>query len=251
MRSPELDLEVYQGPFDLLLSLIMREEVDLLEVPLVDVITAYLADMEAAGVIGYWDDMTEFLLLMSLLVEVKSRMLLPDSSLLFEEEELTPEEARDQLLERLFVYSQFKAAAEHLLDLARASGSSMLRVSRDPAKIVLPPLEDVAGTGDAHELREGLARVLAQKGDPDASHLAETKVELRKQISKVKRLLSGRQSFSFNEVFGAEQPLVQALSLFALLDMLSRGEIKVQQPRVFGDIVVKSGLNGNRGRGSE
>ena len=53
----------------------MREEVDLLEVPLVEVITAYLDDMDAVGAAGYWDEMTEFLLLMSLLVEVKSRLL--------------------------------------------------------------------------------------------------------------------------------------------------------------------------------
>ena len=131
VRSPELDLEVYQGPFDLLLSLIMKEEVDLLEVPLVEVITAYLEDMEAAGVAGYWDDMTEFLLLMSLLVEVKSRLLLPgaDTEL---EEEITPEEAREQLLARLFAYSKFKAAAERLSELGEESSAWIIRSPLGP-----------------------------------------------------------------------------------------------------------------------
>lgn len=218
----------------------MREEVDLLEVPLVDVITAYLEDMEAAGVIGYWDDMTEFLLLMSLLVEIKSRMLLPEAFLPFEEEELTPEQARDQLLERLFVYSQFKAAAEHMRDLGEASGASVMRRPLGEAKRLLPPIEQILGSGSVTELKESLERVLRDRSDPDTSHLVQTKIELRRQITLIKDLLDAERSFSFNKVFGAEEPLVQALSVFALLDMLSRGEITVQQRRVFGDILVKT-----------
>ncbi len=228
----------------------MREEVDLLEVPLVEVITAYLEDMEAAGVIGYWDDMTEFLLLMSLLIEIKSRMLLPEAFLPFEEEELTPEQARDQLLERLFVYSQFKAAALHIRERGEASSASMMRGALGQARMMLPSVQDIAGTGDPAELRDSLQRVLSNHSPPDTSHLAETKVELRRQISLIKGLLSSEGGFSFNKVFGAEQPLVQALSVFALLDMLSRGEIKVQQARVFGDILVKSGNGTHSGEGA-
>ncbi len=222
-----------------MLSLIMREEVDLLEVPLVEVITAYLEDMESAGVIGYWDDMTEFLLLMSLLVEVKSRMLLPEAFLPFEEEELTPEQARDQLLERLFVYSQFKGAALRLRELGEESATSLLRGPVGNAKVVLPPEDKIAGDGDLAELHQSLCRVLAQRGDPDTSHLADTKIELRRQIELIKDLLVAQPSFSFNKQFGTEQPLVQALSVFALLDLLSRGVVRVHQAEVFGDILVK------------
>ncbi len=222
---------------------------DLLEVPLVEVITAYLADMESAGIIGYWDDMTEFLLLMSLLVEVKSRMLLPEAFLPFEEEELTPEQARDQLLERLFVYSQFKAAATRLREIGEYSAASVLRGAQGQAKVVLTPEEQIAGAGDVVELRDSLRRVLAQQGDPDTSHLAETKVELRRQIELIKELLGSQTSFSFNKVFGAEQPLVQALSLFALLDLLSRGAVRVSQTQVFGDILVKRSETRETARG--
>jgi segregation and condensation protein A len=219
----------------------MREEVDLLEVPLVEVITAYLADMESAGVIGYWDDMTEFLLLMSLLIEVKSRMLLPEAFLPFEEEELTPEEARDQLLERLYVYSQFKAAALRLRELGEVSSSSLTRGALGEARVLLPPEDDIAGSGDLAELRDSLGRVIAHKGDPDTSHLPDARIQLRNQIGMIKSLLVSQQSFSFNKVFGGEQSLLQALTVFALLDMLSRGEVRVHQAQVFGDILVKRG----------
>ncbi len=120
LRPLELDLEVYQGPFDLLLVADHEGGGRPAGSPAVEVISAYLEDMEAAGILGYWDDMTEFLLLMSLLVEVKSRLLLPDAFMMLEEE-LTPEEARDQLLARLFEYSKFKAARS--FSARRRSGS--------------------------------------------------------------------------------------------------------------------------------
>jgi segregation and condensation protein A len=216
----------------------MKEEVDLLEVPLLEVITAYLEDMESAGAVGYWDDMTEFLLLMSLLVEVKSRMLLPEAFVELEEE-LTPEEARDQLLARLFVYTQFKAAAARLRELGEANGQSLMRGALGEVKVKLPPLEEIVGSGDLCELRDCLVRVIAHKGDPDTSHIVQTKVELRRQIGVIRGILGKESRFSFNKVFGGEEPLVQALSLFALLDLLSRGEIRVRQAQAFGDIVVR------------
>jgi segregation and condensation protein A len=238
VRSPELDLEVYQGPFDLLLSLIMKEEVDLLEVPLVEIITAYLEEMEAAGAVGYWDDMTEFLLLMSLLVEVKSRMLLPGAFVELEEE-ITPEEAREQLLGRLFTYSKFKAAADRLRQLGDASSTWLLRQPAGQCKVILPPLEEIADSEGASTLKESLLRLCARKDEPDSSHIVQVKLELRRQIGLVRDLVSREGRFSFNESFGEDEPLVQALTVFALLDLLSRGEIRVQQRKIFGDIVVE------------
>jgi segregation and condensation protein A len=216
----------------------MKEEVDLLEVPLVEVITAYLEEMESAGVVEYWDDMTEFLLLMSLLVELKSRLLLPGSEAEFEEE-LTPDEAREQLIARLCVYSQFKAAATRLRELGEETSRSATRRPLGEAKVKLPPLEQIAGTGDIWDLRDSLQRVLAHKGEPDTSHIVKAKVEVRRQIGLIRGLLAEKQRFSFNQVFGSEEPLVQALTVFALLDLLSRGQVRVSQAITFGDIVVR------------
>jgi chromatin segregation and condensation protein Rec8/ScpA/Scc1 (kleisin family) len=103
---------------------------------------------------------------------------------------------------------------------------------------VLPALEDITGTADVMELHDCLVRLIASKRDPDTSHIAQVKVELRRQISIVRRILTRKGRFSFNSIFGGEQPLVQALSLFALLELVSRGEVRVSQSRPFGDIVV-------------
>ena len=222
-----------------MLSLVLREEVDLLEVPLFEVISAYLEEMEQAGVTEYWDEMTEFLLLMSLLVEVKSRLLLPGREAELEDE-LTPEEARDQLLARLFEYSKFKAAAAMLRESGETASTSTLRTPAGEARRRLASLEDVAGTEDAMTLRERLLRLLESKRPPDTSHIAQIKVELRRQVRIIRGILARHRRFSFNRTFGGQPPLVQALSLFALLDLLSRGEIRVTQHELFGDMLVSS-----------
>lgn len=215
----------------------LKEEIDLLEVPLLEVILAYLDDMEEAGASGYWDEMTEFLLLMSLLVEVKSRLLLPGSYAELEEE-LSPEQARDLLLERLFEYSKLRAASIRLGELAEAAARSVLRPAAAEHHRRLPPLEEIACTGNVAELRDHMARLLRARREPDSSHIVQIQLELRHQIKIIRDLLATQSRFSFEKVFGGEEPLVQGLSLFALLDLLARGEIRVAQGRPFGDIVV-------------
>lgn len=239
MRSLDLDLEVYQGPFDLLLSLVLKEEIDLLEVPLLEVILAYLEEMDQAGVSGYWDEMTEFLLLMSLLLEVKSRLLLPGAHPDLEAE-LSPEEAREQFLARLFEYGKFKAAAGRLRQYGETASASVLRAPAAAQRHRVPSLDEIAGTGDVMELREQLLRLVGRKREPDTRHIAVVKVELQRQIHIIRGVLARRGHFSFNAVFGGEEALVQAVSLFGLLELLSRDEIRVSQSRVFDDIVVRT-----------
>ncbi len=239
MRVLDLDLDVYQGPFDLLLSLVLKEEIDLLEVPLLDVILSYLDQMEEESGNDYWDEMTEFLLLMSLLVEVKSRLLLPRAPVELDDG-LTPEEARDQLLARLFQYSKFRAAAERLRRLGENNYGAIMRRPVTETRRRLPPLDEIAGSGDVMELRERLVRLIESKREPDTSHVAQVRVDLRRQIRIVRGVLAKRGRFSFDCIFGGEEPLVQAVSLFALLDLLARGEIRVSQAEAFGDIIVRA-----------
>jgi segregation and condensation protein A len=238
MRVLELDLDVYQGPFDLLLSLVFKEEIDLLEVPLFEVISAYLDELEAKGATADWDEMSEFLLLMSLLVEIKSRLLLPGSEPGFETE-LTPEQARDHLLARLFEYSKFKGAAGRLRELGEQSAVCRLRVpEREPTRR-LPSLDAIAGSEDAMRLRDAVMRVIENRREPDTAHIIHTKVELQRQIRIIRGILARRGKFSFNSVFGGEEPLVQALSLLGLLNLLARGEVRVSQTETFADIKVR------------
>ena len=107
----ELDLDVFAGPFDLLLTLVLREEVDLLEVELAEIVISYIDHLEQRGDLEL-DAATEFLVLIAALLELKSRLLLPGE----EQEmiELDPGEAAGELLARLLDAHRYREAANHL-----------------------------------------------------------------------------------------------------------------------------------------
>ena len=111
LASLDLDLEVFQGPFDLLLTLVLREEVDLLEVELAEVVVAYIDHLEQAGELDL-GAATEFLVLIAALLELKSRlMLVRDDD---EDLGLEPGEAAEELLARMLEYRRYRSAAEFL-----------------------------------------------------------------------------------------------------------------------------------------
>ena len=100
----ELDLDVFAGPFDLLLSLVLREELDLLEVELAEIVLAYVDHLEAEGELDL-EAATEFLVLIAALLELKSRLMLPGEELPDDLDALGPAEAAEELLERLLQYA--------------------------------------------------------------------------------------------------------------------------------------------------
>src|SRR3712207_5341989 len=117
LAALDLDLEVFQGPFDLLLTLVLKEEIDLLEVDLAEVVLAYVEHLERAGELDL-ESATEFLLLIAALLELKSRLMLPGGD--EEAIELQPHEAADELLARMLEYHRYRGAAAHLRERLEA-----------------------------------------------------------------------------------------------------------------------------------
>jgi segregation and condensation protein A len=109
----DLELDVFAGPFDLLLAVVLREEVDLLEVELAEVVVAYIEYLEEEGELEL-EVATEFLVLIASLLELKSRLLLPGAEDGLEE--MGPEEAIDELLARLLEYRRYSAASKGLVE---------------------------------------------------------------------------------------------------------------------------------------
>src|SRR5215207_6089079 len=105
----ELDLDVFAGPFDLLLSLVLREELDLLEVELAEIVLAYVDHLEAEGELDL-EAATELLVLIAALLELKSRLMLPGEELSEGLDDLGPAEAAEELLDRLLQYARFRGA---------------------------------------------------------------------------------------------------------------------------------------------
>ena len=106
-----LDLDVFEGPFDLLITLILNEEIDLLEVHLAEIVLAYIERLEARGELDL-EAATEFLILIAALLELKSRLMLPGEEM--EGLDLEPQEAVEELLARLLEYRATAARAEAL-----------------------------------------------------------------------------------------------------------------------------------------
>lgn len=236
MQVLELDLEVYQGPFDLLFTLILKDEVDICEVSLLEVILAYLEHAVAQDVVD-WEGLSEFLVLISSLLELKSRILLPTRAA--EEQELPPEEAQRLLLARLLTYRQFKQAAQSLRAAWYGQRGCVLRPpDRERRRVPAAP-EAVAGSQDPATIGRALQAILERRREPDTSHVAFTRVDLTRQIAAIRRLLADRGRLSFEDAFGREEPMVQAVTLFALLELLGEGHIHVSQRRPFGDITVE------------
>src|SRR5207302_9919354 len=125
----ELDLDVFAGPFDLLLTLILREEVDLLEVDLAEIVISYIDHLERRGDLDL-DAATEFLVLIAALLEIKSRLLLPgeDEELI----ELDPGEAAEELLARLLDAHRFRTAATDLAQRLEAEKGFRFRSASLP-----------------------------------------------------------------------------------------------------------------------
>ena len=112
----DLELDVFAGPFDLLMAIVLREEIDLLEVELAEVVVAYIEHLESQGELEL-EVATEFLVLIAALLELKSRLLLPGAE--DELEELGPEEAIEELLARLLEYRRYREASAMLSQTVR------------------------------------------------------------------------------------------------------------------------------------
>jgi segregation and condensation protein A len=231
----DLDLDVFAGPFDLLMAVVLREEVSLAEVSLGEIVVAYLEHLESAGELDL-DAATEFLVLIASLLELKSRLLLPGS----EEEgvELGPEEAADELLARMLEYRRYRGAAGHLAELFADGRRYLYRSAPLPPELRRASLAAAIRVYDPRRLAEAIGDLLRIPPQPDTSHIRPT-VSLQRRLALLRELLSRSGSFDFDEAFAGEDRLTQAVTLFALLEMHKRGEATWTQRDLFGPIEVQ------------
>src|SRR3954452_7702839 len=168
MQYLEPDLEVFTGPFDLLLTLVLKEEVDLLEVELAEIVLAYLDHLEARGELDL-EVATEFLVLIAALLELKSRLMLPR-----EEEELLdlePGVAVEELLARMLEARRYRAAAEHLRERLHGEEGGCYRSAPPPAGARRGAVDDTARVYSPGRLGAALGALLREPARVDLSHV--------------------------------------------------------------------------------
>jgi segregation and condensation protein A len=231
----DLDLEVFNGPFDLLLTLVLNEEIDLLEVDLAEVVLAYVEHLERAGDLDL-EAATEFLVLIAALLELKSRLMLPAD----EEEglDIEPVEAAEELLARMLEYQRYRQAAEHLRARLEAEHGYRYRSAPLPPELRRISIEVAESAYDPERLAEAIGGLLTVPPPLDLRHVRRPAVSVEQRLRHLRDLLARRSRFSFDEAVEGVDRLTEAVTLFALLELYKAGEAKWEQEVPFGPITV-------------
>jgi segregation and condensation protein A len=234
----ELDLDVFAGPFDLLLSLILREELDLLEVELAEIVIAYIDHLEAEGELDL-EAATEFLVLIAALLELKSRLMLPGGEVLDELDELAPAEAAEELLERMLQYARFRGAGGWTAHTHAAGQAYLHRSAPLPAALRRVSLEIAERAYDPVVLGQAIGGLLRTPPPLDLRHMAMPRVSVGERLAHLRALL-GRGRFSFDDAVQGADRVTVAVTLFALLELYKNGEAAWEQEVPFGPITVRA-----------
>ncbi len=233
----DLDLDVFSGPFDLLLTLILREEIDLLELALADVVLAYLDHLESRGELDL-ETATEFIVLIAALLELKSRLMLAgegEDDLL----DMEPEEAAEELLARMLDAHRYRSAATHLRELLAREHGTRFHESPPPAHLRRTELLPEEGSQDPAVLGEAIGRLLAMPPTISLRHIGAQRVTVAERLAHLRGLLR-RGAFSFDEAVQGADRMTVAVTLFALLELYKRGEADWRQPESFGEVTIEA-----------
>ena len=237
----ELDLDVFAGPFDLLLTLILREEIDLLEVDLADVVISYIDHLERRGELEL-EAATEFLVLIAALLELKSRLLLPGEEMQ-ELIELDPGEAAEELLARLLDAHRYRAASAELRERLAAQEGHRFRAAPLPPSLRRAPLTEASAAYDPAVLAQAIGGLLEMPERVDIRHMVGSRVTVAERLTHLRMLLR-RGSFSFDEAVAQADRVTVAVTLYALLELHKQGELSWTQDEPFGEILIAA--NGHR-----
>jgi segregation and condensation protein A len=230
---------VFEGPFDLLLHLITKEQVDIYEVNLSTIVDAYLQELERIEALDL-EVATEFLLIAAILVELKTRRLLPgrdDGDL---DEEFALWEERDLLLARLLECQTFKQAARELERMSdRAALSRPRRAGLEEHFLHLAP--DLLAGITPQKLRTAFLRLVTPKPvvAVDTDHVAPVRISVREVADGIAGRLPALGRTTFRELTAAAPDRLTVIASFlAVLELVKQGLVDLEQASTFGELEV-------------
>jgi segregation and condensation protein A len=232
VRELELDLDAFEGPFDLLLTLVLRDELPLTEIDLAEVVITFVArlaerdelDLDACG---------EFLVLIAALLELKARALFPEEDA--EMAELEPEQAAEELARRLAEYRRAKEGGAWLAERL-AAGDRFFRLGPAPLAPALP--EPTTAPQDAEKLARVLRLLAAEPPEPSTAHMALHFLPVAQFLERWRALLRRRTLIDFEqEVAGLSRAEI-AVAFLALLELRKQNELVLAQAAPFAPIRI-------------
>lgn len=225
-------LEAFEGPLDLLLYLIRRQNIDILDIPIAEITQQYVEyielmqelQLELAG---------EYLLMAAMLAEIKSRMLLPRPEVQEEEED----DPRAELVRRLQEYERFKKAAEDISDLPRLERDVFLAQADAPERKVVTKLPEVT----LKELLLAFHDVLKRAEMFSNLHLQREPLSVRQRMSEILSRIKTGKFTSFADLFDAEEGRMGvAVTFIALLELMRESVIEIVQSEAYAPIHVRA-----------
>lgn len=241
MAAYKVRTDIFEGPFDLLLHLVGRQKLDIRDISISQIADEFCGHIEAMKDLDL-DVASDFLLVAATLLEIKAAALFPsdDDLDLDEYEDLSPEEARALLVERLLAYKQFKNISGELAMRLEAEG----RMHARAAGIEEPFLRLMPDYLEGITLR-GLAVLCADLDTRreifllQAEHVASMAVPLELHMESVRRSVRTHKTVRFSELVAAGASLeIIVVTFLAILELYKRGVVDVTQDAVFGDIIV-------------
>lgn len=228
----EVILEAFEGPLDLLLYLIRKQNIDILDIPVAEITRQYMTYVELMKSVRL-ELAAEYLLMAAMLAEIKSRMLLPRSSEV-EEEEGDP---RAELIRRLQEYERFKAAAEGIDTLARVGRDVVIPRLDAPQAQVRKLLPDVS----LEEILLSMAEVMRRNDLFESHQISRETLSTRERMSEVLERLKGGAFVPFVELFTVEEgKLGVVVTFMAILELVKESLIELVQNEPFAPIHVRA-----------
>ena len=227
----EVFLDTFQGPLDLLLYLIRRHNLDVLDIPMAELTRQYMAYIEMMRA-NKLELAAEYLLMAAVLIEIKSRMLLPKPATREDEDEVDP---RAELVRRLLEYEQMKVAGQKL--------NALPQVERDFAltnvwieQNVVERLPEV----NVDDLRNAWLILMARLNVNRRHNITREELSVREHMSRILRHVQGHHFVEFNDLFDtAAGPAELVVTFLALLELVREHQVEVSQPHAFGMIYVR------------
>ena len=225
-------LEAFEGPLDLLLYLIRRQNIDILDIPVAEITKQYvqyielMTDMqlELAG---------EYLVMAAMLAEIKSRMLLPRAA----QEEEDEDDPRAELVRRLQEYERYKKAAQDISDLPRLERDVFVATADAPERKVVRQMPDVT----MKELLLAFHDVLKRAEMFSNLHLQREPLSVRQRMSEILTRIKAGQFTVFEDLFDAEEGRMGvAVTFIAILELLKETVIEVVQSEEFAPLHVRA-----------
>ncbi len=233
VRDLALDLDAFEGPFDLLLTLVLRDELPLSDVAIAEIVVTFVEQLESRAETDV-ESCGEFLVLVAALLELKGRELLaegdePDVP------ELDPDEAATELAERLAEYRRVKAGAAWLAERLEAESDRFFRIG--PAPLSPPPTRPLVRQ-DPQVLAAALRALAADPPAPSLAHLALRLPPVEVFLDRFRTALRRRRRFTFDEEVDGLSRIEQAVAFLAILELRKTGEVRLGQSAPLEPITV-------------